>query len=94
MQVHPTTSVARKSRSAAVARGDAFAVSKPTARTQVRPPDKDGLPCQNSTMDDQISGFQAIGTSRYFVPSFSTWPIDGNVKWKPTTIAFSADAMS
>jgi hypothetical protein len=43
---------------------------------------------------DQITGFQAMGTSRYLGPSFSTWPIEGNVKWKPTTIAFSADAMS
>src|ERR1019366_8204022 len=33
--------------------------------------------------EDQITGFQAIGISRYLVPSFSTWPIDGKVKWKP-----------
>src|SRR5258707_10853788 len=25
--------------------------------------------------DDQITGFHAIGTRRYFVPSFSTWPM-------------------
>ena len=43
---------------------------------------------------DQIIGFQADGISRYFVPSFSTWPIEGKVKWKPTTVAFSAAAMS
>jgi hypothetical protein len=43
---------------------------------------------------DQITGFQAIGTSRYLAPSFSTWPMHGKVKWKPTTVAFSADAMS
>jgi hypothetical protein len=43
---------------------------------------------------DQITGFHAIGTSRYLVPSFSTWPIEGKVKWNPTTIAFSAAAMS
>jgi hypothetical protein len=48
----------------------------------------------NSASRDQITGFQAIGTSRYFVPSFSTCPIEGKVKWNPTTIAFSADAMS
>jgi hypothetical protein len=35
--------------------------------------------------EPQITGFQAIGTRRYFAPSFSTWPIEGKVKWKPTT---------
>jgi hypothetical protein len=44
--------------------------------------------------DDQIVGFQADGINRYFAPSFSTWPIEGKAKWKPTTVAFSAAAMS
>jgi hypothetical protein len=43
---------------------------------------------------DQIVGFQADGISRYPAPSFSTCPIEGKVKWKPTTVAFSAAAMS
>ena len=43
---------------------------------------------------DQIVGFQAAGISRYPLPFFSTWPIEGKVKWKPTTVAFSAAAMS
>ena len=43
---------------------------------------------------DQITGFHADRISRYFAPSFSTWPIEGKVKWKPTTVAFSAAAMS
>jgi hypothetical protein len=56
--------------------------------------DGDGPISQTFASGDQITGFQATGTSRYFVPSFSTWPIEGKVKWKPTTIAFSAAAMS
>jgi hypothetical protein len=50
--------------------------------------------CQYPVSCDQITGFQAIGTSRYFAPSFSTCPMEGKVKWKPTTVAFSAAAMS
>ena len=56
--------------------------------------DNDAPAGQTFASGDQITGFQATGMSRYFVPSFSTWPIDGKVKWKPTTIAFSAAAMS
>ena len=48
----------------------------------------------NLMSDDQITGFHATGTRQYLLPSFSTWPIEGKVKWKPTTVAFSADAMS
>ena len=64
----------------------------PSARTKQAAP-RDGLFVRLGA-GDQISGFQATGTSRYFVPSFSTCPIEGKVKWKPTTVAFSAAAMS
>jgi hypothetical protein len=64
----------------------------PCAAKQSRAAPQDGL--FRHMGGDQITGFQATGTSRYFVPSFSTCPIDGKVKWKPTTVAFSADAMS
>lgn len=46
------------------------------------------------TAGGQIVGFHADGINRYLVPSFSTWPIEGKVKWKPTTVIFSAAAMS
>ncbi|MGY3035772.1 hypothetical protein ACVIIV_004942 [Bradyrhizobium sp. USDA 4354] len=43
---------------------------------------------------DQIVGFHADGIRRYLAPSFATWPIEGKVKWKPMTVAFSAAAKS
>ncbi|MEA2830831.1 MAG: hypothetical protein QOF22_1579, partial [Bradyrhizobium sp.] len=60
---------------------------------RIRPPDEDGLMFKFGC-EDQITGFQAAGISRYFVPSFSTYPTAGKAKWKPTTTAFSAAAMS
>ena len=53
-----------------------------------------GLTLSSAENRNQIVGFHATGTSRYLLPSFSTWPIEGKVKWKPTTVAFSAAAMS
>jgi hypothetical protein len=63
------------------------------AAKRIRPPDG-GLTYQTRKTRDQSTGFQVAGIKRYFVPSFSTWPIEGKAKWKPTTVAFSAAAIS
>src|SRR3954471_15712586 len=53
-------------------------------------PDSSAQICKSA----QIVGFHADGIRRYLAPSFSTWPTEGKVKWKPITVAFSAAAMS
>jgi len=69
-------------------------VGRPLLLKKEKPPLGGPSHLKNRAAGAQITGFQAIGTSRYFAPSFSTCPIDGKVKWKPITIAFSAAAMS
>jgi hypothetical protein len=50
------------------------------ASFRVRADARPGMTADEFAGSDQISGFQAIGISRYLLPSFSTWPIEGKVK--------------
>jgi hypothetical protein len=50
------------------------------ASFRVRADARPGMTADEFAGSDQISGFQAIGISRYLLPSFSTWPIEGKVE--------------